>query len=191
MKKLLLLALGLLLLPFTSSATGILIYKHKYSFTRTGGTNVIIGKVSGWTLIDPATGDAWFIRVNLATKKFQSDEVGDSDAQGIIGKRGAVLSVIAFSIGDIGCIIARGKNSKTTLPQGEPPDESWDAPKTLTLTGNALQALDGLGEVIYDYRGSLSYDESDTVAANQAGLDIEESADMLTQGLLNAGYTEE
>jgi hypothetical protein len=180
MKQLSILLLSLLAL---TSRAEYLIYKIHAAVTVTGQEGVKKSRVTGFWVVEANTYKVADISIRSDTFRV-SVFTNNSSFTLINAGKGKFYTALSVPGNGIGSLMASGL-SEPLIITGKTP--SFDAPKTLKLTGNQISFESGTAEV---ESGILVYDKADTVLQNDRGDDFDTAVSNIRQSLLEHGLTE-
>jgi hypothetical protein len=175
-----------LLAGFLLSATAnaeIAIYQQSYSQTETGLGRTTSSVYSGYFILDNQGSQAIQIDVSIRSKSFWVWTYSNWTANYLRTVSGQTF-VMSIPMYDSGSCFLKGTVSSVNVGSGYMP-----IPRSLMMSGTCLYGSDPDAQAI-EFKGRLTFDSKDTVAANLAGNNMAAALATMKAKLLARGYTE-
>jgi hypothetical protein len=182
MKQLSILLLGLLAL---TSRAEYMIYKVHATVTVTGQEGVKRSRVTGFWVVEANTYKVADISIRSETFRV-SVFTNNSSFTLINAGKGRFYTTLSVPGNGIGSLMATGLNEPLILTDKT---ASFDAPRTLKLTGNQISFESGPAQAEIE-SGTLVYDKAETVLHNDRGDGFDTAVSSIRQALLDRGLTE-
>jgi hypothetical protein len=163
----------------------VIVYKNKFSVTRTGAGALTKKSLTGFTLIDTVAGTV-IIYADAKRFRYSVEDLRDLtyDRDQINGPLGKEYFAIIDRNGQLGGLKTIGLN-KTILA-----GKYFLTPQSMTVSGGDIfQLSSGTDWYNEDYKGTMVFSKSDTIFVS--GKTLDEAIEAAKNTIENAGYTEE
>jgi hypothetical protein len=165
----------------------ILFYKQNLAVGITGTGRVMNRTFSGFTLIDSASSDLAFISADVRSKRFKVEQP-DHTLVNVQAPGNGTRTLLRITSGDGAGLIGRGVSTWLNVGASQP----VLSPATFAVGGCDGYVPSGLTNAfIFEYRGAIVYDKTDTVAAMRANADMAAAIEQARAIMNSKGYTEE
>lgn len=186
MKTLSLLLSGLLLSAFVARAD-VIIWKQKFTVTKTGAGVVSKGLVTGWLVYDVQSNVLVTVKAYPARFRFNVEQLS-SELSTISAPKGKKIVAVAVNGNGTGGLSARGVASSVTI--GPFLNQTFTLPRLMTVSGANIFTDTDTEHYLQTYAGVFTYSK-DTFTANSQTRTLQEVIDAARNFLIEQGYEEE